>query len=51
MRKSKDLRILRGLELISANDTGVRWVSAQVESRLLEAIFNRGLHVPQNAAS
>lgn len=41
-------------ELISvskANHTGVRWVSAQVESRLLEAIFQQGVRMPQNAAS
>jgi hypothetical protein len=41
-------------ELISvskANHTGVRWVSAQVESRLLEAIFQRGVRMPRNAAS
>ena len=34
-------------ELISAsraNHTGVRWVSAQVESRLLEAIYDRGVY-------
>jgi len=41
-------------ELIAAskaNHTGVRWVSAQVESRLLEAIFEQGVRMPQDAAS
>lgn len=42
------------LELVSSsksNHTGVRWVSAQVESRLLEAIYDQGLFQPQAAAS
>lgn len=34
-----------------SNHTGVRWVSAQVESRLLEAIYDQGLFQPQLAAS
>lgn len=33
-----------------SNHTGVRWVSAQVESRLLEAIYEKGLF-PHRAAS
>ncbi len=41
------------MELVAAsksNQTGVRWVSAQVESRLLEAIYEQGLF-PSQAAS
>lgn len=33
------------------NHTGVRWVSAQVESRLLEAIYEQGIRPAQAAAS
>lgn len=42
------------LELVASsksNQTGVRWVSAQVENRLLEAIYEQGLFQPEAAAS